>query len=60
MQSTYKRKGSQEWERLELGFTVAASLTIIMVIWASDVFWRLVDMPCVKFAKWLEGKVFVQ
>lgn len=34
-----------------IGFVLLAPFTI----WISDVFWRLVDMPSVRFARWLES-----
>ena len=37
--------------------------TIVYVqftLWAADVFWRLVDAPSVKFAKWVEKKCFIK
>jgi peptidoglycan/LPS O-acetylase OafA/YrhL len=41
------------------GFILAALINIPLVIWAADVFWRLVDTPSVKFARWLEAKLLV-
>lgn len=38
------------------GFALAAVFIIPVVIWVSDVFWRAVDAPIVRFAKWLEAK----
>jgi peptidoglycan/LPS O-acetylase OafA/YrhL len=38
------------------GFALAAVFIIPVVIWVSDVFWRAVDAPVVRFAKWLEAK----
>jgi peptidoglycan/LPS O-acetylase OafA/YrhL len=38
------------------GFAVAAVVVVPVVIWAADVFWRAVDAPVVRFAKWLEGR----
>ncbi|KAH8798666.1 acyltransferase 3, partial [Xylogone sp. PMI_703] len=35
---------------LSLGFIVLAPL----VLWIADIFWRLVDVPSVKLAKWIE------
>ena len=29
-------------------------LTGIPFVWASDLFWRFVDQPCVDFARWLD------
>ncbi|KAI0394103.1 acyltransferase family-domain-containing protein [Xylariaceae sp. FL0594] len=41
------------------GVVLAACINIPLVVWAADVFWRAVDVPTVKFAKWLESKVVV-
>ncbi|TWU70789.1 hypothetical protein ED733_000152 [Metarhizium rileyi] len=38
------------------GFFLGASFAIPTVIWWADVFWRAVDIPAVKFAKWFESK----
>jgi hypothetical protein len=40
------------------GFIFSTLLYFPLVIWASDLFWRAVDVPTVKFAKWVEGKCF--
>lgn len=42
-----------------LGFWLAAVFVIPSVVWAADVFWRAVDAPVVRFAKWFEGKCIV-
>lgn len=39
-----------------LGFWLAAVFVVPCVVWAADVFWRAVDAPVVRFAKWFEGK----
>ncbi len=39
------------------GVTLAAIINIPLVVWAADIFWRAVDMPTVRFAKWLESKL---
>ncbi|KAF2664090.1 acyltransferase [Microthyrium microscopicum] len=41
------------------GFVLAACINIPLIIWAADVFWRFVDAPSVRFARWVEGKVVV-
>lgn len=51
--------GSETRTQWEMGFAMAAILTIFAVVWAADIFWRAVDIPCVKFARWLEGKVTI-
>jgi peptidoglycan/LPS O-acetylase OafA/YrhL len=38
------------------GFFLGAAFLIPTVIWWADVFWRAVDIPTVKFAKWFESK----
>ncbi|KAG6007041.1 hypothetical protein E4U21_006401 [Claviceps maximensis] len=38
------------------GFVLGTMLCIPVVIWWADVFWRAVDIPTVKFAKWFESK----
>ncbi|KAI1188121.1 acyltransferase family-domain-containing protein [Nemania serpens] len=37
------------------GVVLAAVINIPLVIWAADIFWRVVDIPSVRFAKWLES-----
>ncbi|KAI1167724.1 acyltransferase family-domain-containing protein [Nemania serpens] len=41
------------------GVVLAAVINIPLVIWAADIFWRVVDVPSVRFAKWLESKLSV-
>ncbi|KAK2839222.1 hypothetical protein FQN49_006355 [Arthroderma sp. PD_2] len=38
------------------GFILGACFCVPTVIWWADVFWRAVDIPAVRFAKWLEQK----
>ena len=42
------------------GFILGAIVNIPLVIWAADVFWRFVDTPSVKFARWVERQLVVQ
>lgn len=39
------------------GFVLGACLCVPTVIWCADIFWRAVDIPTVRFAKWLESKM---
>ncbi|KJZ79647.1 hypothetical protein HIM_01116 [Hirsutella minnesotensis 3608] len=39
-----------------IGFALHACFCVPIVIWWADVFWRAVDIPSVKFAKWVESK----
>lgn len=55
----WKIFGSDTRTKWEAGFACAAVLTIPMIIWAADIFWRAVDIPCVKCGRWLESKVTV-
>ncbi|KAK8252748.1 acyltransferase [Phyllosticta capitalensis] len=38
---------------LFLGWAIVLPISI----WAADLFWRFIDVPCVKFARWVENKV---
>lgn len=42
------------------GFLLGALFCVPTVIWCADVFWRAVDVPTVKFAKWVESKLIVK
>ncbi|KAH7001113.1 acyltransferase family-domain-containing protein [Ilyonectria destructans] len=42
------------------GFLLGACFCIPTVVWAADIFWRAVDIPTVKFARWYEGKLIVK
>lgn len=44
----------------EAGFVLGAAATLPVVVWASDVFWRGVDEPCVRLARWVEKRVLVE
>lgn len=43
-----------------VGFVLGSFGVIPAVIWAADIFWRLFDIPTVKFARWLETKCVVK
>lgn len=45
-----------EGNQYTAGFALGACFCIPIVIWWADVFWRAVDVPSVKFAKWVEKK----
>ncbi|KAI1741285.1 acyltransferase family-domain-containing protein [Xylaria scruposa] len=46
--------GNEGFWRYTCSFVVSTILYFPIVIWASDIFWRTVDMPSTKLAKWLE------
>lgn len=50
--------GIEGW-RYNAGFTLAAVFVVPSVVWAADLFWRSVDAPVVRFAKWLESRCIV-
>jgi peptidoglycan/LPS O-acetylase OafA/YrhL len=41
------------------GFVLSTVFVVPLVIWASDLFWRFIDAPTVRFARWLETKCIV-
>lgn len=43
-----------------LGFFIGWAICLPLSLWAGDVFWRAVDIPSVKFARWVEDKVIVK
>lgn len=43
-----------------LGFFFGWVLCLPIAIWAGDVFWRAVDVPSVKFARWLEDQLLAK
>lgn len=46
-----------EGHQFNAGFILAACFCIPTVIWWADVFWRAVDIPTVRFAKWFDAKL---
>lgn len=40
-----------------LCFFAAAAFILPTVFWSADIFWRLVDIPCTRFSKWVEEKL---
>jgi len=45
-----------QWAK-EAGWGMAFVVQTMLVIWAADVFWRVIDNRCVAFAKWCEMMV---
>ncbi|MBE7182609.1 MAG: acyltransferase family protein, partial [Terriglobus roseus] len=52
--------GTEPRWRKEVGFGMATALVIPATIWAADVFWRWVDVPSVRCARWVEQMCTVQ
>ncbi|KAM5352367.1 hypothetical protein ACJ41O_005090 [Fusarium nematophilum] len=49
-----------EGNQFVAGFILSSFFVIPIVFWWADVFWRAVDVPTVKFAKWWENKLIVK
>ncbi|KAM0295519.1 hypothetical protein ACHAO9_000600 [Fusarium lateritium] len=49
-----------EGHQFTAGFVLSSFLVIPTIFWFADVFWRAVDIPTVKFAKWWENKLTVK
>ncbi|KAL6921882.1 hypothetical protein ACHAPO_002643 [Fusarium lateritium] len=49
-----------EGHRFTAGFLLSSFFVIPTVFWWADVFWRAVDIPTVKFAKWWENKLIAK
>ncbi|KAJ5731339.1 uncharacterized protein N7483_005847 [Penicillium malachiteum] len=43
-----------------LGFLIGWLICLPISIWAGDLFWRTVDIPSVKFARWLEDQLIAK
>ena len=42
--------------RLVVSWTLCAMVVVPVTFWLADLFWGGIDMPCVQFARWVEGK----
>lgn len=51
--------GYEDWRKFQMGFAFSAFCTVMVTVWVSHIFLRVVDVRCVRFAKWLEGQLFV-
>ncbi|BDD63991.1 hypothetical protein MPDQ_006997 [Monascus purpureus] len=60
MPSIWNVVGKDTNFRYCLGFVIGWLICLPVSIWAADLFWRNVDVPTVKFARWLEGKLTVK
>lgn len=45
--------GTEGWA-YDAGFALSAMMVVPLVLWVSDLWWRAVDKPVVRFAKWVE------
>jgi hypothetical protein len=51
--------GDDTYMTKEIGFALAAIVNITSTVWAADIFMRSVDIPTVRFAKWVEKTCIV-
>ena len=52
--------GRRTWWGYNGGWFITSMIYIPIVIWLADMFYRMIDGPTVKFARWLEQKCFVE
>lgn len=43
-----------------LGFLIGWAICLPLSIWLGDIYWRAVDIPSVKFSRWVEDKLIVK
>ncbi|KAI9042632.1 acyltransferase family protein [Aspergillus affinis] len=43
-----------------LGFFIGWFICLPLSLWAGDIFWRAVDVPSVKFARWVEDRLVIK
>lgn len=60
MPSIWAFTGKETNTQYCMGFLIGWLICLPVCLWAGDVFWRAVDIPSVKFARWLEDKVTVK
>jgi uncharacterized protein HemY len=52
--------GFDTYRQKEISFGVALVIVSVVLVWVSDVFMRVVDMPSVRFTRWVEGKMIAR
>jgi peptidoglycan/LPS O-acetylase OafA/YrhL len=60
MPSIWRCTGKETNFQFCMGLFVGWLICLPISLWAGDIFWRAVDIPSVKFARWLEGKIVVK
>jgi peptidoglycan/LPS O-acetylase OafA/YrhL len=56
MKTAWKYTGKETMTNYYVGFLMGWLVIMPVVFWVADLFWRTVDVPCVRFARWVEGK----
>lgn len=54
--STWSIIGTEGYWTYALSYVVSSALYLPIIIWWSDMYWRAIDLPATRFAKWLEVK----
>ncbi|KAJ5096010.1 hypothetical protein NUU61_005366 [Penicillium alfredii] len=57
MPTVWKYTGKQDDFHYCLGLLIGWLICLPLCIWAGDLFWRVVDVPSVKFTRWVENSV---
>ncbi|KAI9741244.1 MAG: hypothetical protein M1834_002960 [Cirrosporium novae-zelandiae] len=60
MPSIWAWTGREQVFGYVLGYLMSAVVCIPIVLWAADLFWRGIDVPTVRFARWVEQRCFVR
>lgn len=60
MPSIWAMTGKESNFQYCLGFLIGWSICLPISIWAGDIFWRAVDVPSVKFARWIENQAIAK
>lgn len=55
--SFWEYTGKETLFQYELGFVLGGLVVIPLTVYLSDLFWKHVDMPIVRFTRWLENKL---
>lgn len=59
MPNIWLMTGKETDARYCAGFVVGYAICLAVSVWAGDVFWRAVDVPSVRFSRWVESRVIV-
>lgn len=56
LHSTHQILGNKGYWACATSFAITSILYLPLIIWSADVFWRAVDLPSMRLAKWIEQK----
>ncbi|KAL1966430.1 hypothetical protein VTN77DRAFT_4572 [Rasamsonia byssochlamydoides] len=57
MPSIWRYTGKETNLQFCTGLLIGWIICLPVALWAGDIFWRVVDIPSVKFARWLEDRI---